>query len=217
MAEESQHILERVKVREVTAVFRSHAALEQAVQALLLDGFDRADIDLMASIDAVRKKLGDVYVAPEILPEVPLIPRREFVAREDKTELVAGVAGILTYVGATASAVAVVASGGALALALAAAAAGGAATGAIGFALARRLLGEVLGGELEQALDTGGLVVWVRIRSPEKERRAQIILREQGGEAVRVHELEIEKRIDDIPLSTIRPDPLLGDEPLGRV
>ena len=61
------------------------------------------------------------------------------------------------------------------------------------------------------------LVLWVRVRSPEQEERAQRILSEHGGEAVRVHEIEIEKRTDEIPLSTIKPDPLLSDEPLGRV
>jgi hypothetical protein len=217
MAEPSENVVERVNVREVAAVFRSHTALEQAVDALLIDGFDRADIDLMASADAVREKLGDVYASPEKLTEVPPTLRREFIAREDRTDLVAGVAGILTYIGATASAVGVVASGGALALAVAAAAAGGAATGALGFALARQLLGRAASDELEQALDTGGLVLWVRVRSPEQEERAQRILREHGGEAVRVHEIEIEKRTDEIPLSTINPDPLLSDEPLGRV
>jgi hypothetical protein len=217
MAESSENVVERVKAREVASVFRSSAALEEAVHALLVNGFDRADIDLMASADAVREKLGEDYVAPEKLAEAPPTLRREFVAREDRTSLVAGMAGMLSYIGATASAVGVVASGGALALALAAAAAGGAATGAIGFAIARGLLGGAASDELETALDTGGLVIWVRVRSPEQEERAQRILREHGGEAVRVHEIEIEKRTDEIPLSTINPDPLLSNEPLGHI
>ncbi len=217
MGKPSDGALDRVKVREVAGVFRSHAALEAAVKALLLEGFDRADIDLMASVDAVREKLGDIYVAPEALPEVPGIPRREFVARDDKATLVAGIASILSYVGATAAAIGVVASGGALALALAAAAAGGAATGALGLALVHRILGQEPGDEIQHALDMGGLVVWVRVRSLQQEEAAQKILREHGGEAVRVHEIEIEKRVEEIPLSTIRPDPLLGDERLGRL
>jgi hypothetical protein len=50
----------RIKVREVAAVFRSRQALDEAVDALLLAGFDRADIDLMASVEAVRQKLGGI-------------------------------------------------------------------------------------------------------------------------------------------------------------
>jgi hypothetical protein len=36
--------LGRVKVREIAGVFRSHAALDAAVGALLSSGFDRADL-----------------------------------------------------------------------------------------------------------------------------------------------------------------------------
>lgn len=39
----------RIKVREVAAVLRTRQPLDGAVDALLLAGFGRADIDLMAS------------------------------------------------------------------------------------------------------------------------------------------------------------------------
>lgn len=50
----------------------------------------------------------------------------------------------------------------------------------------------------------------------EKEVTAQEILTRQGGEAVHVHEIELEKRAEDIPLHSLRPDLWLGDERLGR-
>jgi hypothetical protein len=37
-----------------------------------------------------------------------------------------------------------------------------------------------------------------------------------GGEAVHVHEIELAKRPEDLPLHSLRPDPWLGDERLGR-
>jgi hypothetical protein len=37
-----------------------------------------------------------------------------------------------------------------------------------------------------------------------------------GGEAVHVHEIELAKRTEGLPLASLRPDPWLGDEPLGR-
>jgi hypothetical protein len=67
-------VLDRVKVREAAGVFRSRAALEAAVDALLRACFDRADNDFMASADAVREKLGAVYVAAEELADVPRAP-----------------------------------------------------------------------------------------------------------------------------------------------
>ena len=59
MSEPSDTASERIRVREVAGVLRSREALEAAVDALLSEGFDRADIDLMAGIDAVRERLGD--------------------------------------------------------------------------------------------------------------------------------------------------------------
>ncbi|WP_174450847.1 hypothetical protein [Azospirillum baldaniorum] len=117
------------------------------------------------------------------------------------------VAGVLSYVGAAAAALGVVASGGTLALALAAAAAGGAAGGGVG-ALISRALGAERARELETLMAVGGLVLWVRVRTPEQQEKAQRILREHGADAVRVHEIEIDKRLEDLPLASLRPRPV---------
>jgi hypothetical protein len=57
----SEVVLECARVREVTGVFHSRVALEDAVDALLLSGFDRADIDTLGSLDELRQRLGDVW------------------------------------------------------------------------------------------------------------------------------------------------------------
>ncbi|MBK3800688.1 hypothetical protein GAY33_15835 [Azospirillum brasilense] len=211
----SDTVIERVKVREVAGVFRSPDALDAAADALLRGGFDRADIDLMAHPDTIREKLGGVYAPAEELADVPDVPRRAYIAHEDVATTTALVAGVLSYVGAAAAALGVVASGGTLALALAAAAAGGAAGGGVG-ALISRALGAERARELETLMAVGGLVLWVRVRTPEQEEKAQRILREHSAEAVRVHEIEIDKRLEDLPLASLRPDPWLSDEPLAR-
>jgi hypothetical protein len=100
-------------------------------------------------------------------------------------------------------------------LAIAAAGAGGAAAGGLA-ALIARSLGRERGRELEQQMAAGGLVLWVRVRSPEREEKAQQILREHGAEAVRVHEIEIDKRFEETPLDSLVLDPCLGSEPLGK-
>jgi hypothetical protein len=196
-------------------VFRSRESLEAAVDALLRAGFDRADVDLMAGIDAVREKLGTAYVPAEQLADVPDAPREAFVARRELTLALTGAAGILTFIGATAAAFGVVASGGALALAVAAAAAGGAATAGGAGALIARFLGREQAKELQAQMAAGGLVLWVRVRAPEQEEKAQRILKDHDAEAVRVHEIEIQKRFEDVPLSSLVLDPWLGSEPLG--
>src|SRR4051794_27975570 len=175
MSSQSEGVIERVKVREVAGVFRSREAIDAAVDALLLAGFDRADIDLMAGADAIREKLGGVYAPAEELADVPNAPRRAYVARGEGASALAVVAGALVYFGAAAAAIGVVASGGALALGLAAAGAGGAG------ALLASHLGRERAEELEALMAAGGLVLWVRVRSPDREEKAQQILRDHGA------------------------------------
>jgi hypothetical protein len=74
-----------------------------------------------------------------------------------------------------------------------------AAAGAGGWAALR--IGRDRAKELESQMAAGGLVLWVRVRSPEREVKAEQILRSHGAEAVRMHEVEIEKRLEDIPFA----------------
>jgi hypothetical protein len=83
MEKSSDTTLDRTRVREVTGVFHSYEALNAAVEALQLVGFDRAEIDRMASIDKVREKIGNVIVASEELADVPLVPRQAVVLARD--------------------------------------------------------------------------------------------------------------------------------------
>ena len=212
---EEDDVLERRVIREVAAVFHREEILEDAIQALLLAGFDRGDIDIMGDIETVRRRLGALYVPPEEIADVPGAPRRAYIARDDIATATAGVAGMLFYLGAATAAMTVVASGGSLALVAAAAAAAGTVGAGIG-AAAIHLLGKKQAEELELQLMAGGIVVWVRVRYPEKEAQAQEILARFGGEAIRVHEIEIDKRLADLPLSKLKPDPWLGGEPLAH-
>ena len=62
---------------------------------------------------------------------------------------------------------------------------------------------------LERDLWRGGLVVFVRARAAEAEERAQAIMRRNGARNVHVHEIELKKTLDDLPLAHIQPDPWL--------
>jgi hypothetical protein len=64
---------------------------------------------------------------------------------------------------------------------------------------------------------SGGVVVWVRTRTPEHEELAKLVLHRHGAEAVRVHDIKIAKKLEDIPLSSIRPDPWLSNKRLGDI
>src|SRR6202035_4230745 len=112
MSTTSDQAIERARVREVAAIFHSRGELDAAVDALLLAGFDRADIDILADLDEVQKALGPVHVAVEDLADIGRVPRQPFLAAEDITGSTAVVMGVVASFGAGAVAYAVVSSGG---------------------------------------------------------------------------------------------------------
>ena len=98
------------------------------------------------------------------------------------------VAGGLIYLGGAATAGALVATGGSLIGAAVAAALGGGAGGLMGSALAG-LVGDRHAMGLQEQLDHGGLLLWVRTRDQEHEARAEDILRKHGAIDVHIHDL----------------------------
>jgi hypothetical protein len=208
-------VLERVKVREVAGVFRSRDVLDAAVHALLSSGFDRADIDLVVGAEA-RERLGGAKIAAEELPEVPAAPRQSLIAREDIVLVWSLVLSILIFAGAGFAAWLVVKSGRELIWAGIAAAVGAMAAGWVGAQLARAFArGRVR--HIEAQLITRELVLLVRVRSTEEEAKATEILLRHGAQAVRPHEITIDKRLEHLPLHSLRVDPWLSDEPLAQV
>ena len=124
--------MEFVVVREVVGVAHSPEELDAVADRLTTSGFDRSDISLMASHDAVVSKLKAIYRDPVEIAEAPDLPRRDLVTRDDVSNVSAVVFGTLVSVGSLGAALAVIASGGALTAIVAAAATGGAAATAIG-------------------------------------------------------------------------------------
>lgn len=203
MKDQTDEVIEQVGVREVAGIVRTPETLDAVVEALERAGFDRADIDVMGDMATIRDRFGTMFVPVEELADLPGAPRQAFVARDDLVTMRVGAFGALFYVGATVAALGVVASGGGLALALAAAAAAGTASGAIG-AVSTQFLGRERAQLVETMMMEGGLVLWVRVRSPDAEHRAERIMREHGVDAVRVHEIFIDKRLEDLPLGDVR-------------
>jgi hypothetical protein len=209
-------VIERTKVREVAGVFHAYEALDAAADELLQAGFDRADIDIMGDLRVVRRRLGDTYVAPEELADLAIVPRRPYRTPEDVAVAVSVIAGTLAAAGGMAVALGVLISGGRAALAIGAAVVAALAVGGLVASLAARRFGRKPPAGMEWLVPERGIIVWVRVRSPEQEEMAQDILRRNGAEAVRVHEIEIDKRTEDLPLAELRPDPWLGNERLGE-
>jgi hypothetical protein len=216
MRESSEAVIERRKVREVTGVLYSRQMLDEAIDALLRAGFDRADIDIIGSLDEVRNRIGAVYVAAEELPDIAAAPRREPIKGDDVTTTRVVTVATVASAGALTATFIALASGGGWTRAIIAAVAVGGVLGVASAVAMQRVLGRDKAAGLDTQMEARGLVLWVRVRSPEQEEKAQNILEAYGARAVRVHEIEVAKRPDDIPLATLRPDPWLGDERLGQ-
>jgi hypothetical protein len=176
------------KVREAVGVFTTADALQHAVDDLMSSGFDRADLSLLAAESTVEEELGHKYRKVAELEDDAAVPRTCYVSTESIGEAEGGLIGGLLYVGAVAAAGAIVASGGTLAGAIVAAALAGGAGGLIGSVLAT-LVGDHHARLLQEHLDHGGLLLWVRTWDDKQERRAVGILKKHSGRDVHVHAL----------------------------
>ena len=173
-------------VREAVGAFQDAKALEAAVDELLLSGFGRADLSLLASGETVEAKLGHSFASTRELEDEPEVPTAAYVARESVGDAEGAVIGGLLYIGALAGMLPVLASGGAVAAALVGTVAGGAGGAAVGGVLAD-MIGRSHAEALTRQLERGGIILWVRTRDAEHEERATSILARHGAEDVHVH------------------------------
>jgi hypothetical protein len=175
-------------VREAVGVFNRPENLQGAIDELLSSGFHRAELSLLASEHAVEEKLGHRYEKVKALEDDPKVPRAAYVSTEAVGDAEGAVIGALMYVGATAAAGAVLVSGGTLAAGIAAMVVAGSAGGLIGTILAQ-WIGDHHGRYLQQQMEHGGLLLWVRTWDVEKEKRAIEILQKHSGRDVHLHAL----------------------------
>jgi outer membrane lipoprotein SlyB len=172
-------------VREAVAVFEDWSSLETAVDELLEAGFAKEDISLLAGHDTVVAKLGHMYERVEELEDDPNVPRTAFVSSKAIGRREDMVIGSLTVLPALLAAGVVVASAGAVAAAIAGTAVAGAA---IGTALAR-WMDQRHATWLQEQMDRGGILLWVRTPDTAAERRALGILTGHSVHDVHIHEI----------------------------
>ena len=212
----SDDILEQVSSREVTGVFHSRKALIDAADDLLVAGFDRADIDVSAPLDELQRRLNYQSIPPADLADIPTAARQPLIDQGDVLTTDAVVGSLAGCIGAVAMAYFLIVRGMApLSVGIVSVLTGLVVGGVAVLVVRRRLQRERVRG-LEKLAEAHGLLIWVRVQSPEKEAEAQEILARHGAEAVHVHEIELAKTPEDLPLHSLRVDPWLGDEPLGR-
>lgn len=173
---------------EAVGVFDTAGPLQEAIDELLESGFDRAEISLLAGERTVEEKLGHAYEKVTELEDDTSVPRAAFVSTEAIGDAEGGLIGGLVYIGAVAAAGAVVATGGTIAAVIGAAALAGGAGSLIGAVLAK-LVGDHHAHHLQEQLDHGGLLLWVRTRDKDHEQRATQVLSKHSGKDVHIHSI----------------------------
>ena len=172
-------------VREAVAVFEDVSSLEAAVEELRAAGFAERAISLLAAHSAVERKLGRMYSRVEELEDDPAAPRTAFVSGKNIDARENRLLGSLTVLPTMIAAGTVVASAGAVAAAV------------VGTAIAGALLGTVFAHWMDQRhadwlqeqLDRGGILLWVRTPSEDDERKALEVLTRHSAHDIHIHEI----------------------------
>jgi hypothetical protein len=184
---------------EAVAVFHDATSFQAAIDDLLSAGFDGVDINALAHEDTITAKLGRPYSSTKEFMDDPDAPRIGYVPAETIGDAEGAVIGAGIYIPAIVGSLAVVASGGTLLGAIAAAAIAGGAGGLVGAALAR-FIGHEHARHLDQHLQHGGLLLWVRARDPEHAEKALEILQRHATDDVHLHDIpERAGKARDVP------------------
>ncbi|WP_103221542.1 hypothetical protein [Roseibium marinum] len=179
---------ETYEIREAVGYFDTAETLQEAVDELLTSGFNRAELSLLAGEHAVEEKLGHKYRKVAELEDDPKAARCSYVSTETTGDAEGALIGVPLYVAASAAAGVILASGGTMAAAIIGAALAGGAGGLIGGILAK-LVGDRSAQHLQEQLEHGGLLLWVRTWKPADEQRAADILKKHSGHDVHLHSI----------------------------
>jgi len=170
----------RYKRREVVGAFDDEKALDAAVRELEEErGFEPDRFSLLASEDAVEKKLGNRYQQVRDVEDLPNVPREAFFSRFSRlgdeflaVPVLASV-GALLFVGVSPVPTVVVAAGAGAALGL-----------ALGQVAHQRHVAQV-----QEQLARGGLVLWIHVTGAHQEKTALEVLRAHSARDVHAHDI----------------------------
>lgn len=180
----SQH--EEQTIREAIGIFFEADKLEEAIVDLKASGFHKEQLGLLAGEFTVRDKLGHLYTEVNTNKDDSQSPNTSFVAKESVDDTVHGLLGTLYMVGTALAGGAVVASAGILGGAVAVATATTAVFGGMGAVLVS-IIHKSDAEYLEEQVNEGHLVLFVRTRDKKEENSAVEILARHSAFDPRIH------------------------------
>ncbi len=173
-------------VREAVGVFTDTQSLQDAIRDLEGTAFPRQDISVMGGREELEKVFGASSVNPAYAMDNSDTPRQAPARPEEATIGTAAMIGGGAYIGAMT--LALTAGAVAFPAIVAAAVIGGVGGGSIG-AVMTALIGNRHNKHLEEQIEKGGLLLWVRTPDAERESIAQQIMRNNGAYDVHVHDI----------------------------
>jgi hypothetical protein len=201
---------------EAVGVLPDEKELEAAVDELLLSGFDRQQISVLASRprwSGGSKTDAEISGVSE-LEDDPRARLSAFISPDSRTEIEAAAVGIPFYAASIGGYAAMVASGGSLALAFAALLLAGAAGASLGGLLAHTIARhhrEAIAAQIAK----GGLLLWVQTRSLAQENKAIEVLNGHHARNVHVHDVKRAWGAENVPFYDAQPDPFLERLPVA--
>lgn len=176
-------------VREVVAVFADGAQLHMAVDALRAIGLQNDQLGLLATETSVKASLGDFYDHTNMAFDPAKAPVKAFVDKNSGQAEQSSFGGSLFFVGTSGAMGAVVASSAIFGGALLGAVSGVVAVGVIG-ALVGKIIHQSDADYLQEHLDSGHILLFVRVLTGDTESDIKRVLNEFSAEPVRMYEID---------------------------
>jgi len=185
-------------IREAVGIFHNAAPLKAAIKDLLASGYTAEKLGLLASEQVVERSLGDLYVRTNENSASPEAPAIAFIGRDAMDEKSGTVGGSLFFVGTSGIMGAVVASSAVFGGALLAALSGIVGVGVVG-ALVASVIHQSDAEYLQQQVDEGRILLFVRMPDPAREQQAMDILTRHSGVDVRMYDVPARSRAPASP------------------
>jgi hypothetical protein len=190
-----------LSIREAVGIFFNADHLREAIKDLLSSGFEPEELGLLASEQVVERSLGDLYARTNENVDSPQSPAIAFIGRESNGETASTLSGSLFFVGTSGAMGAVVASSAVLGGALFAAIGGIVGVGLVG-ALVASIIHQSDAEYLQQQVDEGRILLFVRMADSAREQQAMNILTRHSGVDVKMYEVPAKGHVATPALNT---------------
>lgn len=173
-------------IHEIVGVFQDTGGLRKAADDLMAAGFDRSELSMLASRKAVEEKLGSA-VQSAALEDNPRVPMQGYIGPDSLIEAKSAMIGIPAFIGVCAAGAPAIAHGASTTGIIVWAIIGGVA-GLILGAIGAKMAGNKSSAYLQDQIKNGGILLWVRTSTPEKQAKASEIMKGAGAGDVHVHD-----------------------------